>query len=43
MGQYGVKQDPRCVRTSGWEVCGSNAMNGLSEEPGRRYSGGAAF
>lgn len=31
------------VRTSGWEVCGSRAMNGLSEEPGRRYSGGAPF
>lgn len=29
------------VHTSGWELCGSTAMSGLSEEPGRRYSGGA--
>lgn len=29
------------VCTSGWEVCGSRAIRGLSEEPGRRYSGGA--
>lgn len=28
--------------TSGWELGGSRAMSGLSEEPGRRYSGGAA-
>lgn len=36
-----MKQDPRYVGTSGWELCGSSAMSGLSEEPGRRYSGGA--
>lgn len=26
--------------TSGWELCGSRAIRGLSEEPGKRYSGG---
>lgn len=41
MGWPSVKQDSRYLRTSGWELCGSRAMSGLSEEPGRRYSGGA--
>lgn len=41
VGRPGVKQDSRYVDTSGWELCGSSAMSGLSEEPGRRYSGGA--
>lgn len=29
--------------TSGWEVCGIRGIRGLSEEPGRRYSGGVPF
>lgn len=37
MGWPTVRRTP----TSGWELCGSKAMRGLSEEPGRRYSGGA--
>lgn len=41
IGWPSVKQDSRYVPTSGWELCGSRAMSGLSEEPGRRYSGKA--
>lgn len=29
--------------TSGWEICGIRGIRGLSEEPGRRYSGGVPF
>lgn len=29
------------MHTSGWELCGNRAISGLSEEPGRRYSGAA--
>ena len=36
-----VQTDSRYLHTSGWELCGSRAMSGLSDEPGRRYSGGA--
>lgn len=31
------------ILTSGWEVCGIRGIRGLSEEPGRRYSGGVPF
>jgi len=33
-----VEPESRSSHTSGWELCGSRATRGLSEEPGRRFS-----